>query len=150
MNTIQKKHLNRFNFLTFGLLLFTAFTFLVACNSTPASVKKAKVATDYGAFNFTEKLYDFGKINNGDVVKHTFKFYNTGKSPLIIHDISTSCGCTIVKWSTIPVKPAQSGEITVQFSKKSDPGIHIKDVIIKANTEDPYTVIHIKAFIKQA
>lgn len=43
-----------------------------------------------------EKRYDFGKISLSDVVKHDFKIKNTGKNPLIITDLMTSCHCTTV------------------------------------------------------
>ena len=41
-----------------------------------------------------EKSFDFGKIKLSDIVKHEFKIKNTGKNPLIIKDIMTSCHCT--------------------------------------------------------
>lgn len=41
-----------------------------------------------------EKKYEFGKINLNDVAKHDFKITNTGKSPLTITGIITSCHCT--------------------------------------------------------
>ena len=41
-----------------------------------------------------EKKFDFGKIALNDVAKHEFKIKNTGKNPLIITGIMTSCHCT--------------------------------------------------------
>lgn len=111
-------------------------------NSTTAKSEK------YAVFNFKENLFDFGIINNGDTVTHNFPFSNTGKVPLIINDISTSCGCTIVEFSKKPIATNGHGVITVQFSKHHDPGLHIKQIIIKANTADPYTVLHIRAVTK--
>src|SRR5687768_15114344 len=43
---------------------------------------------------------DLGKVEEGQVVDVTFRFKNTGDKPLIIADVSVSCGCT-----TIPEKP---------------------------------------------
>src|SRR3990167_7417267 len=44
-----------------------------------------------------EKRFDFGKITLQDVARHEFKIRNTGKNPLVISDIMTSCHCTSAK-----------------------------------------------------
>src|SRR5829696_9483966 len=36
--------------------------------------------------------HDFGTINEGDIVEHTFSFVNTGAAPLIIQNAQPSCG----------------------------------------------------------
>ncbi len=55
----------------------------------------------------TEKKFDFGKIKLTDIAKHDFKIKNTGKNPLIITSIMTSCHCTtaILKVSGKPDSP---------------------------------------------
>jgi len=39
---------------------------------------------------FYEKEYNFGKVNQGDVIKHIFKFKNIGTETLIINKITSS------------------------------------------------------------
>ena len=39
---------------------------------------------DFPVMEFAETEHDFGNINEGDVVEHTFKFTNTGKTPLVV------------------------------------------------------------------
>ncbi len=55
----------------------------------------------------SEKKFDFGKITLQDVAKHDFKVKNTGKSPLVIANLMTSCHCTtvILKVSGQPDSP---------------------------------------------
>ena len=43
---------------------------------------------------FSEKIYNFGTINQGDKVEHEFSYKNIGKSDLIIQKTKESCGCT--------------------------------------------------------
>ena len=132
------------------LLLF------LGCNnqhSNQAQEKTKKISSDkssYAFMKFDNDTYDFGTINDGDTVNHVFKFSNTGKTPLLIENVSTSCGCTVAEYTRSAIPPGGSGNVSVSFNKRHDPGFHTKSVIIKANTEDPYTVLHISATVKKA
>ena len=59
--------------------------------------------------NFDRDEWDFGEINQGDVVEHSFEFTNTGKDPLIISNAKGSCGCTVPEWPRAPIPPGQKG-----------------------------------------
>lgn len=61
-----------------------------------------------------EKRFDFGKITLQDIAKHEFKLKNTGKNPLVIYDIMTSCHCTSAKLK-VPGQ-ADSPEFTMGMS----------------------------------
>ena len=54
---------------------------------------------------FTETDFDFGTINDGDQVQHTFEFTNSGDEPLIISNAKGSCGCTVPTWPKEPIAP---------------------------------------------
>ncbi|MFH0866441.1 MAG: DUF1573 domain-containing protein, partial [Bacteroidota bacterium] len=43
---------------------------------------------------FENETFDFDTIKEGDTVKFSFQFKNTGKSNLIIRKVRSSCGCT--------------------------------------------------------
>lgn len=132
-------------FIFVGLFIVT----LSSCyNKAPKSNSGKKTPDRFAVFKFQEEQFDFGKINDGDTVSHQFSFINVGKVPLIINDISTACGCTVVQWPKNPITPDNKGNVIVQFSKHHDPGVHVKQIIIKANTKDPYTILHIVAFVK--
>src|SRR6187397_2841031 len=53
--------------------------------------------------NFTNILWldstyqDLGKVEEGQVVDVAFRFKNTGDKPLIIPNVSVSCGCTTIQ-----------------------------------------------------
>ena len=47
------------------------------------------------SITFAENSWDFGTIDEGDVVTHVFKFTNTGDEPLILDRCKGSCGCTV-------------------------------------------------------
>ncbi|HEV7382842.1 MAG TPA: DUF1573 domain-containing protein, partial [Dyadobacter sp.] len=48
--------------------------------------------------------FDFGTIQEGEVVEHTFNFRNDGEYPLILSNITSSCGCTTPEWPKEPIK----------------------------------------------
>ncbi|MBW2961813.1 DUF1573 domain-containing protein [Mesonia aestuariivivens] len=96
---------------------------------------------------FEEEMHDFGTINEGDVVEHTFKFTNDGDSPLVITQAKGSCGCTVPSWPKEPVAPGEQGEILVKFNSRNKPNNQMKTVRITTNTESGQEMIKIKAFV---
>ena len=78
---------------------------------------------------------DLGKIYQGDTIMHTYKFKNTGNMPLVLSNVSASCGCTTPSYSTDPVQPGESGYIKVKFNSKGKEGKLNKTVTAYANTK---------------
>ncbi|NJK83133.1 MAG: DUF1573 domain-containing protein [Saprospiraceae bacterium] len=83
---------------------------------------------------FDEMTFDFGTVNDGEKVRHAYKFKNTGNEPLIISNATGSCGCTVPQWPQDPIAPGATGEIMVEFDSKNKPGRQTKTVTITANT----------------
>jgi hypothetical protein len=104
----------------------------------------------YPTMDFEEKTHDFGTINEGDVVEHTFTFTNNGKAPLVITSARGSCGCTVPSWTKEPIKPGETGEMLVKFNSKGKPNTQNKTVTIKANTESGTERLQIKAMVTPA
>ena len=119
----------------------TAYTEPVIEDAPDESVPSGPVTT----MEFTEKTHEFGTINEGDVVEHTFAFTNTGEAPLIIQDARATCGCTIPKKPEGPVAPGESSEIQVRFNSQGKSGMQNKTITITANTEPTTTQLFIKA-----
>lgn len=71
---------------------------------------------DNGA-EFDKTVHNFGDILlDSGPVSCTFTMTNSGKSPIVIYNVSTTCGCTDVKWTREPIRPGSKGEITVTYS----------------------------------
>jgi hypothetical protein len=92
--------------------------------------------------------HDYGTIDAGVKVKHTFKFKNTGSEPLVISNCKGSCGCTVPKCPTEPIAPGGEGEIPVEFDSKGKNGPDTKTVTITANTNPAQTLLTIKGNVK--
>src|SRR5690606_17783266 len=92
-------------------------------------------------------LYDFGEVQEGDIVRHTYSFTNTGTAPLLITQASSTCGCTVPEWPKEPIAPGSSGAITVSFNTAGRPGTQSKPVTIFANTYPNEQKIHIRGYV---
>ena len=91
---------------------------------------------------FEEDAFDFGEVDAGAVLEHTFTFTNEGVVPLIITDVRSTCGCTVADWPRNAIPPGKSGEIPVKFDTKNKNGRQSKPVTITANTYPSKSVIY--------
>ncbi|MDX2196953.1 MAG: DUF1573 domain-containing protein [Cytophagales bacterium] len=98
--------------------------------------------------SFEAYTYDFGKVKQGEIVKKTFIFKNTGSNPLVISNASASCGCTVPNWPKQPIAPGANGNIDVQFNSTGKSGAQNKTVIITANTVPNTTTLILKGVVE--
>jgi hypothetical protein len=116
-------------------------------NVTKAAERDAVVG-DFPAITFDKTEHDFGEIENGTPVETTFSYTNTGKAPLVVTNIKSTCGCTVPQgWSKEPLQPGESSQFTVKFNGKGANKIS-KTVTVTANTEKGKEQVKITAFIK--
>lgn len=100
-----------------------------------------------GAFEFEQTEYNFGDVQEGEVVNHTFKFKNVGEAPLVIQNASASCGCTVPSYSKEPIPVGGTGEIQVKFNSENRVGVQNKTITITANTKPAITTVKIKGTV---
>jgi hypothetical protein len=107
---------------------------------SPPPDPKAAVLT------FDSTSYDFGKIKQGEFVNLVFHFTNTGKSPLIISEAMTSCGCDVAEYPKEPIKPGGSGIIKYELDTQGRMGRTDKTITVIYNY-DQQIVLHVKGEI---
>lgn len=95
--------------------------------------------------SFDQPSHDFGPVDEGAVLSHSFTFTNTGNIPLLIGDARSTCGCTVPDWPRSPIPPGGKGEILVKFDTNNKPGKQQKPVTITANTFPAQTQVFIRA-----
>lgn len=97
---------------------------------------------------FDEREFDFGSFSNtgADTLKtHTFTFRNTGERSLVILHAVSGCGCTTPIYTKDPVKPGETGNITVSYRGKGQrPGAFRKSVTVYTNDPRSYVRIFIR------
>lgn len=116
---------------------------------TPANAQATQPVdpSTLGAFVFPAMEYDFGTIPEGKVIEHLFNFTNNGQSPLVISNITASCGCTSPDWTKSPVKPGESGFVKVVFNSAAKSGAQSPTVTIQANTEPAVTRLSLRGTV---
>ncbi|HMO38239.1 MAG TPA: DUF1573 domain-containing protein [Saprospiraceae bacterium] len=100
----------------------------------PASASGGEDTSQLAKITFVEELHDFGEVYEGDIVVHAFRFTNTGKTPLLISEARSSCGCTVPEWPQSPIAPGESGEIRARFDSNGRTGQQQKTITVLANT----------------
>jgi hypothetical protein len=91
--------------------------------------------------------YDFGTIQEGAVVEHSFRFRNDGEYPLILNNITSSCGCTTPEWPKEPIGPNETSSIKVRFDSKNKSGPQVKTITVYANTEPTYSELRLRGIV---
>ena len=78
--------------------------------------------------------YNLGRIAVNDTIKRKIGFTNTGTESLLIFEVKTSCGCTVVSWPDQPILPGDSDELVLIYSEQYPQRFH-KSINIFANIE---------------
>lgn len=120
-------------------IVFSLISLIFAVGITFADDNKYAQAT------FPEKSHDFGiiKEDNGPV-NTTFEVINTGNKPLIIVDVTVSCGCTTREYTKKPIAPGKSGKIKVFYNPAGRPGAFKKDIKVRTNGREKRTTLTIE------
>jgi len=85
----------------------------------------------------TEMKFDFGDINEGEVVTHKFIIFNKGGDLLKITKVKASCGCTAANPTKTELVPEDSTNIEVKFNSARRHGKQRKNIYVFSN--DPET-----------
>ena len=81
----------------------------------------------------TEK--DLGNLPLNEKREHVFKLVNTGNKPLVVYDVTTSCGCTKAEYGKELVRPGDTLNLKVIYNAE-DKGRFRKNLSVYCNVED--------------
>ena len=81
----------------------------------------------------TQTEIDFGTFEKSEIKQTTFEIKNTGNNPLVIVDVSTTCGCTAATYDKRPAKPGETLRVGIKMTPK-DTGFFDEVVTIKYNS----------------
>ena len=121
------------------------FLSILACVLLISAAATAQEPGTKGKLTFDKTIHDFGKVNE-EVGKATyeFAFTNTGDAPVIISNVTASCGCTTPQWSKEPILPGKTGKITVGYSTTGRPGPFVKSLTVMSNGDPVNIPLQIK------
>ena len=81
---------------------------------------------------FDKPVQELGYLLWRNPVTITYDFTNTGTKPLIISNVTTSCGCTTADWTKTAIAAGEKGQVTATFDAEAI-GRFYKDVGVYCN-----------------
>lgn len=118
----------------------------VAATTSAPAAKPSSLTPENMNFKFS--IHDFGTIQEGPTAEHEFEFTNTGKEPIIISNVSASCGCTTPSYSKDPVLPGKKGSVKAIYNTQGRVSPFTKTITITSNAG--IKVLTIKGEVEKA
>jgi flagellar biosynthesis regulator FlaF len=124
----------------------------VADNKSKKEVRDSLIKLDASlaekaemTFKYTD--HNFGNVESGSDVSYDFEFINTGKEPLVINNVSTSCGCTTPSWPREPIPSKGRATIKVRYDSNRI-GNFSKTITVYSNSTNSPVVLSIKGSVQ--
>jgi len=105
--------------------------------------KEVKATGSQPEITFKEMVHDYGEVVKDGNGICEFEYKNTGKAPLMLTNVRSSCGCTIPSWSKEPLMPGKSAKIKVKYNTKNVGTIN-KSITVESNASNGTVVLKIK------
>jgi hypothetical protein len=98
---------------------------------------------------FENTIFEFGEIEERDIVEHKFYFTNTGEAALNIKNTSATCGCTVPSYPFIPIEPGEKGYIGVVYNSVGKSGKQLPTITVVSNAQDPVVKISLSGTVTE-
>lgn len=99
--------------------------------------------------SFDKTTHDYGTVTKGGDGTCEFKFKNTGVEPLILSNVSSSCGCTVPEWPREPILKGKSASIKVKYDTNRIGPIN-KTVTVMSNAKEASVQLRIIGSVVEA
>ncbi len=83
---------------------------------------------------------ELGQVEWDNPVTIEFRVKNSGKIPLLIADVMSSCGCSVPHWSSRPIEPGMESVISVVYDAKTLGKFH-KEITVYSNSDTDLTYL---------
>lgn len=100
-----------------------------------------------GILKFGKDTHEFGTVAEGKIATYDFEFSNDGNAPIIISNVTASCGCTTPYWTHEPVLPGKKGKISASYNSSGRPGPFTKTITVTSNASNSTLVLTIKGTV---
>ena len=141
-----------------AILMIASFS-AVSQTTTPKGNKPAKAAapppppveelsTKGPEIKFNKLVHDYGTIVESSDGECEFEFKNTGNEPLVLSNVTASCGCTAPTWPREPIMPGKTAVIKVKYDTKRVGGINRTITVHSNAVENPRIDLRIQGTVK--
>jgi hypothetical protein len=137
--------LKEIKYISFFAVALVAMLVAVACGSPQATKTAGGTVFDISPeilASRADTLVDIGTLNEGEVIQYDARLRNVGSEPLVIKDISTSCGCTSVEYEKQPIASGEESGFSFRFDSRGMYGVQMKLIEIETNASTrPYKIV---------
>jgi hypothetical protein len=121
------------------LLTFVILYFLSGCQAAKP------------AFSLIAPTYNFGTIEEGTIINHTFEYTNSGTDTLVVNGVKPTCGCTIAQDYDKEVKPGRTGKVSLSLNSSGFDGYIAKSIIVKTNVPgNPDAILTLEGTVRES
>lgn len=94
-------------------------------------------------FSVNHEVANLGEVSFQLPRRVSFSVTNKGNQPLVIKQVTPSCGCTTVNWPRTAIAPGESGEITAMYDAAML-GVFQKELEVYTNASDEPVYLHLQ------
>ncbi|MBT3208828.1 MAG: DUF1573 domain-containing protein [Bacteroidetes bacterium] len=131
------------------LLVVFTFLFVSTVGFAQKEISEKKENKRAPEITFDETTHDYGLLKHKGNGVYEFKFENTGKEPLILTNVKSSCGCTVPTWPKDPIKKGKDGVISVKYDTRRQ-GRFQKTITVYSNAKNSPIRLVIKGEVERA
>lgn len=114
----------------------------------PSSLNESDTKLKQPEITFDKRVFDTGKISQGEILDFKWQFTNTGEGPLVISSVDGSCGCTVLRnYPKGKIMPGEGGTIEVRFDSDNKWGKQTVPISVVTNTTPSLTQLVIETEI---
>ena len=130
----------------YAILLLAAFLF----GTVTTFAQSGKTQPEEKVVSFDTKTHDFGDVLLSDgPVSCKFVMKNISDSPIVIHNVVSSCGCTVPDYDHKPIQPGESTAIDVTYANDQGPYPFNKTITVYVSGVNRPIVLKIKGQVHE-
>ncbi len=97
-------------------LMVIAVALFAGLSIATAQTQQAKKEVKKSKLEWLQTDVNLGNVPQGTPVTATYEFINKGKTPVVLTNVRTSCGCTKKSAPTEPIKPGEKSKIQATYN----------------------------------
>ncbi len=100
-------------------------------------------------FEVDKTIHNFGEILEEEgAVDCTFTVKNVGNKAGVIYSVISTCGCTKIQWTKEPIKPGETGKITVTYTNDEGPYPFDKNITVYFSDQKKPVVLKLRGITR--
>lgn len=127
-------------------IIILSLSGIFSCNQDNTTDPKMP-AEQTDSIQLLNKIHDFGTIKKSDTLTCSFELINHSEKPLVIKNVSPSCGCTTAEFPKGFIKKGERAKVDVIYIPTTT-GYSRKSVVVETNLNPPFRVFYLEGNVE--